>query len=224
MKSKRGTYVLICQLCRHPGLSQACLGRWGQTEVLRSRTASWLDCLGTNPAPPLTSSDFKKRENTRPYLVIVKRIKLAKLLKKSKCYISSISEEAEPLFPWKHAVPQHKTIQCDKNIRLNCMKLPKFDHFLTYKNGNFMWLSQIGMNKNAKQCVLIHPKCLKQLRSIIENPSNDCLKKQIKYLWDWPFSCSLVCRTLWRLSNLGYLERWLAAKLSSSHHLLLWQQ
>lgn len=52
-----------------------------------------------NPAPSLTSSDLKKRENTRTNLMIVKRVKSVYLLTTVKCYMSSINKEVEPTFP-----------------------------------------------------------------------------------------------------------------------------
>ena len=130
MKSKRGTYVLAHQLPRHPGLSQVCLGRWSQMEVLRSSTASWLDCLGMNPAPLLTSSDLKSRENTRTYLMIVKRIKLLNLTN-SKCCISSINKEVETMCSLETCYSTTTRIfsVTAQNIRFTCIKPPTFDFF-----------------------------------------------------------------------------------------------
>lgn len=75
-----------------------------------------------------------------------------------------------------------------ENVSLNYVTLPTFDHFFKpQKNGDFIWLSQIGMSKNTKQCISVHSKCLQKLRPFIENPSNNLKKKKKNQIsvWEW---------------------------------------
>jgi hypothetical protein len=46
------------------------------------------------------------------------------------------------------------------------------------KNGNSIWLDQIGTNKNAKQHILNHPKYLMELKTFKESISNNFKKKK----------------------------------------------